>query len=137
MARPARPPAEIAAVKAAAAIVRAETGLTAAEPVARIIAARVVAALVADIERNSADELAEALITFEHKMFPSPFNTLATSPSIDLAREFVERRVSRLRSRAGAYLSEGAKCLERQSIIVEINAKLSRRYVRQLRNALR
>lgn len=131
MARPARPEAEITAVRAAAVLIERETGLTSPPIVAREIAARVVAAMLADIDR--VDEISIALAAFEQQLLPSPIVTLATCPEIDTLEAYVERRVSHLRSRCGRYLTLAQQCEERNAIVAELGGGLAARYLRHLR----
>lgn len=130
MARPARPAAEAALVREAGHIVSAETGITAAQPLAREIAARVVKELLAEIGGLAAEPLLVAL----QKAAPSPFVTLATCPETDTLSDFVQRRVDRLRSRAGAYLSPSSQIRERNAIAKEVSLLLFGRYLRHLRS---
>lgn len=135
MARPARPAGERAAVREAAAVIRAETKLKADEPVARAIAARVVKAAIREIARDEADPLASAMAELEQKLFASPFVTLATCAEIDTAREFVERRVERLRARGGRYLTPAQQSVERAAIAADLSSLLAARYLRHLRSS--
>lgn len=123
MARPARPAAEAAAVAEAAARIRAETGHRAVQPIAREIARRVVAELLTDLDR---DPLEAALVE------PSAVRTLATCAEIDTVSLFVERRVERLRARAGRDLSPFQQAHERREVAIEITNLLSNRYARAL-----
>lgn len=125
MARPARPAAEIIAVREAAAMVRLETNLSSIPAVAREIAARVVEAMLADIERD--DALSIALAAIERQLAPSPLSTLATCPEINTAEGFVERRAARLRARSGRYLTPAQQDAERKAIAADITGGLSRR----------
>jgi hypothetical protein len=129
MARPARPAAEIAAVRAAAEIVSAEMGLTAAQPLAREIARRVVVELRAEIDGLTDDPLIAAL----QRVQRSPFVDLATCPEIDTISLFVERRAERLHSRAGRYLTAGEQQRERRGIEREVTKALTERYSRHIR----
>jgi len=133
MARPARPPAEIAAVKAAAAIVRADTGATSNPAIAREIAARVVTALIADLERDPNDELAAAMAAVEQRLLPSPFVKLATCPDIDTASEYVKRRVARYEARATRYIAEKQDRAENAAIADQLMEAIARRYLEHLR----
>jgi hypothetical protein len=85
----------------------------------------------AEIDGFAADPLLVAL----QRVAPSPFVRLATCSHIDTLSEFVGRRVERLRSRAGAYLTPAAQVEERNGIAKEINALLSARYLRHLRSS--
>lgn len=130
MARPARPRSEACAVREAAQIVRAETGLTSAKALSREIAARVVSELLNELE---GDPLDLAFAAIERDLLRSPFQRLASCPEIDTAAEFVERRVERLRARSGRRLSDAEDDSERRAIADELMRLLSGRYDRQLR----
>ncbi|QNP46065.1 hypothetical protein H9L14_01975 [Sphingomonas sediminicola] len=130
MARPRRPDAEAHAVREAAKIVRAETGLTSAKGIGGEIAARVVPAVMREIE---GDALELALAAIERDLIGSPFQRLASCPEIDTASLFVERQVERLRARSGRYLSPTEQLVERQTIAAEVTDVLAARYDRQLR----
>lgn len=128
MARPARPAAEAAAVAAAADLVRAETGIAAVQPLAREIARRVVAELLADLQR---DPFEATLAVLERG--GSPVVRLATCPEIDTVSIFVQRRVERLEGRGGRYLTSAEQSMERRRIAGEVEAALEGRYARCLR----
>lgn len=134
MARPRRPRAEIIAVHEAAALVRGETGLRAAQPVAREIAKRVMVAFFADLERDD-DALFHALAEMEQKLFPSPFLTLATCPEIDTARDYVDRWLKCLRARGGRFISIAEQAHLRDQLADEVHAILFARYREQLRSS--
>jgi hypothetical protein len=132
MARPRRPAAEAQAVRAAAKIVRAETGLTSARAVSREIARRVVAEFFADLD---ADPLDLAFAAVERELLRSPFQRLASCPHINLSAEFVERRSRRIEQRHGRYLSPARQFEERAAIAAEMREALRNRYDRQLRRS--
>jgi dihydropteroate synthase len=98
--------------------------------VARQIATRVVAELLIDVDGLNADPFMAAL----QKASQSPFVTLATCPEIDTLTEFVERRVARLRARAGSYLTPVQQAEERSAIAADVEALLTGRYLRHLRS---
>ena len=133
MARPARPASEIAAVKAAAVIVRAETGLRAAEAVARVIAARVIIALIAELERDPDDPLAEALVAVQQRLFQSPFLALATDPEANLFDHYIRLRMENLRENKGRYLTPEQFQQVRKKICARIMTTIATRYARLLR----
>lgn len=132
MARPQRPPVERIAVLDAAAIVRGETGLTASDPVAAIIAARVVKAMQLYLLED-ADPFLAALGEVKRKSIPCPFETLATDCRVDTISLFTEARVTHLRSRSGRGLFHKEDELECREIWTIIKIKLSGRYLRHLR----
>ena len=132
MARPRRPAAEVHFVHEGAAILRAQTGLTSAKAQSREIARRVSAALLIQVEM---DPLDLAFAAIEGNGAGCPFQQLAADPEIDTVAEFTDRRVERLRSRAGRYLPPAADAAERRAIIAEIEAVLANRYDHQLRGA--
>jgi hypothetical protein len=135
MARPSRPPSESRAVREAAGIVRAETGLTTADPVASIIAARVVEAMKA-YQMEDLDPLLAAMGELQRRACPSPFNTLATDPGIDSIALFTEARVERVRNRCGRSLSVREDEAECSQLWATVHAHLWRRYIRTLRRAV-
>ena len=132
MARPRRPKAEARAVWEAAQIVQAETGRTSARALSREIAARVVAEFLRELE---ADPLDLAFSAIERELLRSPFQRLASCPDINLAAEFVKRRVKRLEDRQGRYLSPKDQVTEQHGIAVEMRFALASRYDWQLRQA--
>ena len=131
MARPARPPTESRAVRDAAETVRAETGLTAYDPIAAIVAARVVAAMKAYLAE--VDPLLAAVGELHRRTCPSPFHTLAIDPDIDSLGLFVEARVGRYRSRCGRSLSAHEDEAECRELWATVYAHLWHRYIRTLR----
>jgi hypothetical protein len=132
MARPRRPSIEEHLVREAAGIVRAETALTSAKAQSREIARRVVIELMADID---ADDLEAAVAAVERRLIgETPFQQLASSPEVDTASLFVERRAKRLQARAGKYLTQCEQEAERRIISREIRELLSSRYDRHLRS---
>lgn len=131
MPRRPRPSHEASVVRAAASIIRRETGLTAADPIARIIAARVREALVA-VVREEEEPLLRVLNTLD-STDPTPFQRLATDPDIDALELYVEGRVAKLRARLGCYLPPMEDRLESREVMDEIQRTLFRRYLRQLR----
>jgi hypothetical protein len=130
MARPRRPALETEAVHEAAAIVKAETGLTSAKAVSREIAARVVKEFLHELE---ADPLDLAFAAIERELLRSPFQRLASCPDINLASEFVKRRMKAVEDRQGRYLSPADQAAERQAILNEISDLLAGRYDWQVR----
>ncbi len=132
MARPARPPTESRAVREAAETVRAETGLAAADPIASIIAARVVEALQAYLAEDM-DPLLAAMGELQRRTCPSPFDTLATDPGIDSVALFTEARVERVRNRCGRSLSVKGDEAECRKLWASVHARLWHRYIRTLR----
>jgi hypothetical protein len=132
MARPRRPYAEAQAVREAALIARAETGLTSAKALSREIARRVVVELMADLE---ADPLDLAFAAIERDLLQSPFQRLASCPDINLAAEFVKRRTKSVEDRQGRYLSPPEQAAERRAIESDLRDALAKRYDRQLRTS--
>lgn len=132
MARPARPVGERVAVLAAARIVRAETGLTAADPIARTIAARVVVEMQGYLAEDK-DPFLAALGEARRRVMRSAFATLAIDSTIDAIGLFVEERVERMRARSGRGLSEYDDEAECREVWNSVCARLWRRYLRQLR----
>lgn len=133
MARPARPATEITAVHEAAALIRREGGLASPPNVARMIAGRVVEAMLTDIACD--DPLALAMAAIEQQLLPSPFVTLATCPEINTLEAYVERRAGRLRSRSARDLSPIQQDAERESVAAEVQEVLTGRYLRHLRDS--
>lgn len=133
MARPARPAAELIAVREAASVLAHHDGGRNAERLANEIAERVVAELMSRLDQAASDPFVTALASLEQRYAPSPFITLATCPEIDTISLFVERRVRRMRDRAGRYLSPAEQRAERGSISSELVQGLARRYCRHLR----
>lgn len=133
MARPARPPAEIAAVKAAAAIVRAETGQTAAEPVARMVASQVADACMKHIKNGANEPFAEALSALGRQMFSTPICVLATCPDIDTLSIFVDERMALLEARNGRAIDVAEERREVSLASKELKRRLAGRYVRLIR----
>jgi hypothetical protein len=117
-------------VRAAAAIVRSETGLTSAKALGREIAARVTVELLKELD---GDPLDLALAAIERDLIGSPFQRLASCPDIDTVALFVELRVEQVRARSGRYLSPLEQTAERNRIAQTINLKLAARYDRSLR----
>ena len=131
MARPRRPRAEAEAAREAAAIVEAESGLTSAKALSREIAARVVNEFLHELE---ADPLDLAFAAIERELLRSPFRRLASCPDIDLASEFVKRRMKAVEDRQGRYLSTAEQAAERRAILSTLTSLLAGRYDRQLRH---
>lgn len=131
MARPARAPTESRAVRDAAATVRAETGLTAVDPIAAIVAARVVVAMKAYLAE--VDPLLAAVGELHRRTCPRPFDTLAINPDIDSLALFVEARVGRYRSRCGRSLSAHEDEAECRELWATVHDHLWHRYIRSLR----
>lgn len=132
MARPARPAAEVAAVRVAAELVRVDTGLTAADPIAAIIAARVVETMQA-YQAEGMDPFLAALGEARRKVAASPFDTLATDGDINTLDSFVTARMEKVRAREGRSLSPQEDQTECRAIWNDVRAKLHRRYLRVLR----
>jgi hypothetical protein len=132
MARPRRPRAESQAVRQAAAIVRSETGLTSAKALSREIAARVVKEFMHELE---ADPLDLAFAAIERALLRSPFQRLASCPDINLASEFVKRRMKAVEDRQGRYLSTADQAAECHLILCELEQVLARRYDWELRRS--
>lgn len=137
MARPTRPMCEVAAVREAADIIRRESGPSTNHRLAKEIALRVVAKVLREVEQPTDEPFVSALAALEQRYAPSPFVTLATCPEIDTMSEFVERRIRRVRSRAGRYLSSFAQAQERAVISADLVALLTHRYCRHLRRNIR
>lgn len=127
--RPRRPALEARLVREAVADVDPSAPR---EPLARDLARKVVAELAVETEVE-ADPIVLALTTIRRQAFPSPAHALATDPDVDTLSLFVERRVARLRSRAGRDLNRHADEDERQRILLEVEHILKRRYLRHLR----
>lgn len=132
MARPARPPAERRAVAEAAALVRAETGISTAEPLARIVATRVTATLASYIDEDM-DPLLAAAGELRRRTYPTPFDTLATDERIDTLALFVAVRIDQLRNRSGRQNTALAEQTECRCALATVRSKLARRYLRTLR----
>ena len=132
MARPLRPQVERMAVLDAAAIVRGETGVTASDPVAAIIAARVVAEMQAYLMEEM-DPFLAALGDARRKSCPCPFALLATDPKSDAISLFTQQRIERLRSRSGRGLSlidDKTECCEVWDFV---QRRLHSRFMREIR----
>jgi len=132
MARPARPLAEVVAVRAAAELVSAETGLTAADPIASIIAARVITVMQAYLAEG-VDPLLEALGNARRRVEPTPFDMLATDAQIDTLALFVTARVERLQARHGRGLTTHEEQAECRELWAGVQRSLWRRYINCLR----
>ena len=132
MARPARPLAEVAAVRAAAELVRAETGLTTADPVASIIAARVAKAAQAYLDEDM-DPFLAALGEARRAIECCPIDALATDPAFDTVSLFVSARVQRLQARNGRALFTHMDEIECREVWKQVQATLWRRYLKALR----
>ncbi|MGN6156272.1 MAG: hypothetical protein ACTHN4_11160 [Sphingomicrobium sp.] len=130
--RPARPEAEGRAVREGAALIAKESGLTHAEPIARLLAAQVREELAAFVAEGN-DPLSESLGDMRRKLFPSPAARLATDPDVNTLSLYVEARLERVRDRSGAYLSPDMDKAERAAILDDIRDKLARRYLRHMR----
>lgn len=130
MARPRRPEAEADAVRAAAEIVRRETGLSSAKAISQEIAARVIRELMTEIE---GDPLELALAAVERDLIGAPVQRLASCPDINTISEFVQRRMKRVEDRQGRYLSQAEQVAERHAIAAEMRPVLAGRYDRLLR----
>ncbi|WP_298018250.1 hypothetical protein [uncultured Parasphingopyxis sp.] len=133
MARPARPAAELVALREAAVIVEMETDKSKAHALGTEIARRVVEELRRDLASDPDDRLSAALTELERNVAPSPFVTLATCPEIDVHGDYMKMRRERLEARSGQYLSPEGQCVELAAILDRIERRLSQRYIRQLR----
>ncbi|WP_375271233.1 hypothetical protein [Sphingomonas sp.] len=102
------------------------------EPIARVIAGRVVEELAAFVDAGD-DQIVAGLAEIRRAAFPSPFHSLATDPAVDTLSLFVERRVEKLRARAGRYLNPHDERVERQEVLAALEGLLTRRYLRHLR----
>ncbi|MEG8053581.1 hypothetical protein QP185_10605 [Sphingomonas aerolata] len=102
------------------------------EPIARVIAQRVVDELSNFVDGGD-DPLVTGLAEIRRAAFPSPFHSLATDPAVDTLSLFVDRRVEKLRARAGRYLSPHEAKTERQELLSTLECVLTRRYLRHLR----
>lgn len=117
-------------MREAAHIIRGEGKATSAKAVSHRIAHRVATLMLADLEEE--DPLAIALAALEDRFAPTPFRTLATSPDIDTASDFVTIRVQRLRARGGRYLLPPAQARERDQVVAAMIDLLATRYARHL-----
>lgn len=95
---------ESRALREAAKTVRAETGLTAADPIASIIAAGVAEAMQAYLAEDM-DPLLAAMGELQRRTCPTPYGTLATDPGIDSVALFTDARAERVQNRCGCSLS--------------------------------
>lgn len=133
MARPSRPTAEVAAVRAASEDVSRETGLRSVPLLAAEIARQVVEEMLYDLETEQDDRLIAALNAVKRQLMPSAISTLATCPDIDTAADYVARRVQRVQARSGKYLSPADQQREKSAISAELQSFLAARYSRHLR----
>lgn len=131
MARPARPAREAQLVAAAAVIVRSDDPGRCDQSVARLIAERVVAAALEDLQR--ADSFAVALAELERSLAPSPIVELARDPTIDTSAEITRRRLERFAARCCSQLAEREWETETRDIAAEAIVTLANRYFRHLR----
>lgn len=131
MARPRRPAAEVEAVCRAASLLMREIGSSPTQVIAREMARRVIAELIADVSGQNDDPLAAALMRFHR----SPFTELATCAEIDTLSSFLDERIKRVRSRGGRYLNANEQLAERRDIESILERRLSQRYARHLRLA--
>lgn len=120
MARPRRPSAERAAVRALA-----RTG-SSARCQANRIAHSVVAAYLADLNRT--DPLERALFEAAQHVSPDPLHKLATSPDYGVAELFARERIVRFESRECCQLTPAAWDSETQEIAAKVRRQLARRY---------
>ncbi len=118
-------------MREAAAIVRAETGLIASDPVAAIIAQRAVAEMQAFLHED--DPMLAALGEVSRALNPSPFADLAVDPEINSLGLFTEARVERLRARSGRALGVAEDEAECRDVWRHVEARLAGRYLRALR----
>jgi hypothetical protein len=130
MARPPRPVAERRAVDEAALSMRSQFPSATPPMIAAELARLVVAELLLEIDGVNDDPLVAAL----RRATTSPVQTLATCPDIDTMSEFVERRISALRNRSGAYLTSAQQDAEKRCICASIERTLMRRDLRHLRS---
>ena len=126
---PTRPPIEALLVRQA--VSNALPG-TPREPLARDLARRVVEELTAYLAEGD-DPLLAAIGDARRKVCPSPAIDLAVSAEIDTLSTFIDLRVERLRARCGRGLTGEADAAERRAIMIEVEAKLTGRYLRHLR----
>jgi hypothetical protein len=132
MARPARPRSEAAAVREAASVISAETGLKLGAPISRAIARRVGDEMRTYLSESD-DPFMEALGETRRRFTDCPFVALATDPAMDALSLFVEARVERLRVRSGRGLPERADQAECRALMEMTQTKLAARYLRHLR----
>jgi hypothetical protein len=130
MARPARPVAEAAAVKAAAKALGRHRSVNA---VSRDIARQVVADLMRYLDLDLADPMIAALAELEAHAEPSPITRLARCPEIDTAAQILDRRASLYRARGCRQLSALDRAAETRAIAALVEQHLSARYARHLR----
>ena len=127
MARPRRPAAEVRAVCAAAAAIRAETGMTSARALGREIAERVTAAMLDDAKNDPA------------AIFPSfagddPIAVLAFGHDIGAVAELAERFRDRTLAAFGTFIPPiFQQEVQRRDAARELRATLAERYTRHLR----
>lgn len=133
MARPSRPPLERIAVFEAATIVRDETGLASSDPVAAVIAERVVVEMRAYLLEEM-DPLLAAIGGLRRKAAYCPFATIATDPDMDSHCLFTETRVELLRTRHGRGLSAHDDAAECDRVWKEVACRLRGRFLRHLRD---
>jgi hypothetical protein len=103
------------------------------EPLARDLARRVVEEMIAFLAEPD-DPLLSAIGEMNRKVFPSPVTALATDPDVDSIALFIDGRAQSLRDRYGRGLSPADDAAERRSIMADVERRLSRRYLRHLRN---
>lgn len=136
MGRPSRPALEVAAVRAAAALIQRETGLSSPPAIAHEVSARVVTSMLELINRDPDDELAGALAAVERQVLASPIITLATCPHIDTTSTYVDRRVELYRARAGRDLTQSEARAEQVAVAADVRKVLAGRYLRHLRASM-
>jgi hypothetical protein len=113
-------------------VIASTLGNPPAEPVARVLAQRVVEELTAFLEEDS-DPMCAAMGDLRRKLFATPETVLATDPDIDTLALFVAGRVNRVRNRNGRYLSPAADKIECHEVMCEVQGKIFSRYLRYLR----
>lgn len=130
MARPGRPAVERATVIAAAR--QLAPGMS-ARRAAELIARRVAAAVVRDIETADSDNLILQLDQLASILTPGPVTTLATCPDIDSAALVRRHRLAAFEARGCRHLRETEWAAERAGLIQALTATLTQRYARHLR----
>lgn len=129
--RPRRPAIEARLVREAAA------GMDPAaprEPIARIIAERVIVSLTEFLNEGD-DPVLMGLGDLRRRAFPTPIEQLATHPDVDTIGLYVERAVLALRGRSGRTLGAKEAGNERVIHLKSIQTTLEGRYLRHLRSS--
>lgn len=129
MARPRRPRAEVEAVRAAADLIRAETGIESAQGLGREIAHRVIELLLDDT-RN---DLAAPLLTFTG----DPIAALAFGEGFGACDDIAVRFRDRMLANFGlAIAPEFQQIINRRNAAAAAASLLSARYARHLRPSI-